>query len=185
MSVRIDCSGDQVTMRVADHGQGVPRAFVDQLFQRFERASTGIAASSEAPAFGLYLVRELAVANQGSADYQPHQPRGACFTVTLPAADPRRRSTRSPEARRPRRPHAAQPAAASRPPGAGPPGPQQPGERLLAGRLDRHLLIDDRLREQRPDGGVGGPQWWARRRSTARTRGARMPSWIASRCDIV
>ncbi len=88
VSVRIDCSGDHVTMRVADHGQGVPRAFVDQLFQRFERASTGIAAQQRGTGFGLYLVRELAVANQGSADYQPHQPRGACFTVTLPAADP-------------------------------------------------------------------------------------------------
>jgi signal transduction histidine kinase len=76
--------GDLVSVEVADAGPGVPAEFVDRLFDRFTRATTATAVHGSG--FGLYIVQRLAEANGGQISYQPGQPTGACFTLTLPAA---------------------------------------------------------------------------------------------------
>ncbi|GAA3286329.1 hypothetical protein GCM10020218_048000 [Dactylosporangium vinaceum] len=79
--------GTVVKVDVYDHGEGVPDDFVPRLFDRFTRATTGIASRKPGTGFGLYIVRQLALANHGTLSYRPHQPHGACFTLSLPAAD--------------------------------------------------------------------------------------------------
>jgi signal transduction histidine kinase len=75
---------DHVIIDVSDAGPGVPAEFVDRLFDRFSRATTET--TKQGSGFGLYIVQRLAEANGGHITYQPGQPTGACFTVTLPAA---------------------------------------------------------------------------------------------------
>jgi signal transduction histidine kinase len=77
-------AGNDVAIEVGDAGPGVPAEFVDRLFDRFTRAATGPTAHGSG--FGLYIVRRLAEVNGGQITYQPRQPTGACFTLTLPAA---------------------------------------------------------------------------------------------------
>jgi signal transduction histidine kinase len=77
-------SNNHVAIDVADAGPGVPAEFVNQLFDRFSRATT--ATTVHGSGFGLYIVQRLAEANGGQITYQPRQPSGACFTLTLPAA---------------------------------------------------------------------------------------------------
>ncbi|GAB2607832.1 hypothetical protein Aab01nite_61920 [Paractinoplanes abujensis] len=76
-----------VEIRVADHGEGVPPAFVPHLFDRFTRADSGVAVSASGTGLGLYLVRQLAEASGLTVGYRPHEPRGATFVVTVPHGD--------------------------------------------------------------------------------------------------
>jgi signal transduction histidine kinase len=81
-------SGPAIDIEVRDSGEGVPPEFVPQLFDRFTRAQTGIATEKPGTGFGLYIVRRLVEANQGTITYRPGESRGSVFTVTLPAAVP-------------------------------------------------------------------------------------------------
>ncbi|WP_230881971.1 sensor histidine kinase KdpD [Planomonospora sp. ID91781] len=75
--------GGQVALCVRDHGLGVPDDKREVLFSRFSSAD----AAPESVGLGLWITRELARAHGGDVVYTPADP-GACFTVTLPAADP-------------------------------------------------------------------------------------------------
>jgi len=69
-----------VDICVSDCGPGVPEAIAPYLFMPFhssKAAGTGL---------GLAISRTLAQANSGTLRYRPNLPRGACFTLTLPAA---------------------------------------------------------------------------------------------------
>jgi signal transduction histidine kinase len=74
---------NEILIDVCDTGPGVPAEFVNRLFERFTRAAT----STQGSGFGLYIVQRLAEANNGHINYQPRQPTGARFVLTLPAAD--------------------------------------------------------------------------------------------------
>jgi signal transduction histidine kinase len=76
---------------VSDEGEGVPPDFVPLLFDRFSRASTGVAPTHKGTGLGLYIVDQLARANGGSVRYEPNEPRGSRFVVRVPLA-PRDRS---------------------------------------------------------------------------------------------
>jgi signal transduction histidine kinase len=84
VTITAAATGGQVTLEVSDAGPGVPAEFVDHLFDRFTQATTSTAAQGSG--FGLYIVQRLAEVNGGHISYQPAQPTGARFTVTLPAA---------------------------------------------------------------------------------------------------
>jgi signal transduction histidine kinase len=72
-----------VEIRVRDHGQGVPEAFEDRLFEKFSQAPS---ARGTGTGLGLSIVKGLAEAQGGRAWYEANEPRGACFAVRLPAA---------------------------------------------------------------------------------------------------
>ena len=76
-------SRDTVVLSVADHGEGVPQEFVPHLFDRFARASSGVASTTAGTGFGLYIVRALARANGGDVTHAHASPCGAVFTLTL------------------------------------------------------------------------------------------------------
>lgn len=78
-----------VEIVVSDTGDGVPPEFVAHLFERFSRASSGVAPSRTGTGLGLYIVRELVEANGGTIRYEPNRPTGSRFVVELPA-DPAR-----------------------------------------------------------------------------------------------
>lgn len=84
--VRIEQSGELVTVRVADHGPGIPPELDDRLFERFARAET--ARDVPGTGLGLFITRELARANGGDLVHRAAQPRGAVFELSLPAVVP-------------------------------------------------------------------------------------------------
>jgi two-component system, LuxR family, sensor kinase FixL len=70
----------EVEVSVNDYGPGIPAAIAPHLFAPFytsKPSGTGL---------GLAMSRTIARANSGALEYQPNQPRGACFRLTLPAA---------------------------------------------------------------------------------------------------
>ncbi|MEU4691467.1 PAS domain S-box protein [Actinoplanes sp. NPDC023714] len=71
-----------VTTRIAvrDAGPGVPEGLRDHLFERFTRAGgTGAAGHG----LGLHIVASLAEANGGAVGYEPGEPAGSVFCLTL------------------------------------------------------------------------------------------------------
>lgn len=76
----------QVELTVSDCGPGVPTRFVDQMFERYARADESLRDQSGS-GLGLYLVDTLSRACGGAVRYEPNEPQGARFIVTLPAAE--------------------------------------------------------------------------------------------------
>jgi signal transduction histidine kinase len=71
-----------VTIEIRDDGPGVPPEFRGRLFDRFARAPS-TAGKVAGTGLGLYIVRELARANQGDVDYRPGEHGGSTFIVRL------------------------------------------------------------------------------------------------------
>ena len=77
-------AGEVVELAVADHGPGVAEDFVPRLFERYSRP-TDTSDHPSGSGLGLYLVDKLAHALGGSVRYEPNEPNGSRFIVTLPA----------------------------------------------------------------------------------------------------
>jgi signal transduction histidine kinase len=85
IAVSIHACDRSVQIRVRDHGEGVPPAFVPRLFDRFTRADSGVATRQRGTGLGLYIVKKLVEANAGQIDYSPAPDgTGACFVISLP-----------------------------------------------------------------------------------------------------
>ncbi|WP_432543512.1 PAS domain S-box protein [Kineococcus sp. SYSU DK002] len=77
--------GEHVALDVVDSGEGVPEAFVPHLFDRFARATTGVAVGKKGTGLGLFIARALINAGGGDLTYQPARDGGSRFTLTLNA----------------------------------------------------------------------------------------------------
>lgn len=72
-----ECDG-RPCIDVADRGPGVPDAVASQLGRPF------FTTSAHGTGLGLYIARELSLANGGHLDYVPVPGGGACFRIALP-----------------------------------------------------------------------------------------------------
>jgi two-component system sensor kinase FixL len=82
--VRSVCNavGD-VEVTVSDHGPGVPASIAPHLFMPF------CTSKADGTGLGLAMSRTIANTHGGELDYCPNAPSGACFTLTVPAAQAR------------------------------------------------------------------------------------------------
>jgi two-component system OmpR family sensor kinase len=79
--------GDAVaTIRVRDHGPGLPEADQAQLFNRFWRAEHGRERGKAGAGLGLAIAREIVEAHDGQITAENATGGGAVFTVRLPQA---------------------------------------------------------------------------------------------------
>ncbi len=64
--------GDETLLAVSDHGPGVPRSFVPDLFERFSRSEGARQGRQKGSGLGLYIVRDLLALNGGSDHLRRH-----------------------------------------------------------------------------------------------------------------
>jgi signal transduction histidine kinase len=83
-TVRLDVhrNGASIDVVVADDGYGIDERVRPHLFERFSRG----AAIGSGTGLGLYIVRRVAEEAGGAVRYEPAQPRGSRFTLSLPRA---------------------------------------------------------------------------------------------------
>jgi signal transduction histidine kinase len=81
--VRAERTDRHLRLSVEDRGDGVPSAFVPDLFERFTR-SEGSRASAVGTGLGLAIARSYARAHGGDLLYEDAEPHGARFNLILP-----------------------------------------------------------------------------------------------------
>jgi len=81
IEVAVSADQDFATLRVRDHGVGIPSDQHARIFERFER---GVEQRSGGFGIGLWIVRNICVAMGGTVTVQSERGDGACFTVMLP-----------------------------------------------------------------------------------------------------
>ncbi|GIJ48726.1 hypothetical protein Val02_56120 [Virgisporangium aliadipatigenens] len=79
--------GDRIAIAVCDRGEGVPPEFVPHLFERYARAERGVAPTRSGTGLGLYIAHRLTTANGGTLHFEPNEPNGSRFVLTLVAAE--------------------------------------------------------------------------------------------------
>jgi signal transduction histidine kinase len=80
-------AGDTVTIRVADEGPGIPRAYHEKIFEPYFRISDKLTDGVAGAGFGLTIARELAVLHGGGVLLEPSK-TGTCFKVELHTTQP-------------------------------------------------------------------------------------------------
>jgi two-component system sensor histidine kinase KdpD len=75
--------GDHALVEVCDEGPGFPAEEAERIFEKFHRAAGGPGAG-----LGLAIARAIVAAHGGTIRATLRQPKGACFSFTLPLAEP-------------------------------------------------------------------------------------------------
>ncbi|WP_018261085.1 sensor histidine kinase [Methylobacterium sp. WSM2598] len=84
VAIEAERIGARAAIRVRDEGHGIPPADQERIFERFERAALPDPELRSGFGVGLWLVRRLAEAMEGSVSVRSGAGEGATFTVTLP-----------------------------------------------------------------------------------------------------
>ncbi|GHO72632.1 hypothetical protein KSD_04030 [Ktedonobacter sp. SOSP1-85] len=80
----LSASDDAVTIRVRDHGLGIPRELRDKIFERFYRVTDPKRKAIPGLGMGLYIVAEIVKHQGGTITVDSAVGKGSTFTVTLP-----------------------------------------------------------------------------------------------------
>lgn len=93
VTIGLKTTAGSVALIVADTGEGIPAAFVPELFQRFRQADPSASRRHGGLGIGLSLVRQLVELHGGRIEVQTREGAGSTFTVTFPGrpdlGDPR------------------------------------------------------------------------------------------------
>jgi PAS domain S-box-containing protein len=89
IELELDQVGDDVRVRVIDHGPGIPREQRQAIFEQFHRLEDPLTMQTGGVGLGLFIGRRLAEAMHGSLEVDdPGTGRGSVFVLRLPAAEP-------------------------------------------------------------------------------------------------
>jgi PAS domain S-box-containing protein len=86
IEVSVETWGERARLVVRDHGLGIPREHMPQMFKRFERAVS--ARSYGGLGLGLYIVHQIVEMHGGSVSVESELGVGSSFTVELPLRGP-------------------------------------------------------------------------------------------------
>ena len=115
------------SVRVSDHGRGIPADQLERVFEKFHRVEDPLRMTTGGTGLGLYIARHLATAMGGSLACTSTLGVGSAFVFTLPLAGPEEPAACAPEAAAPAagwpfpRPRSGGAARAAREPGASEP----------------------------------------------------------------
>ncbi len=84
VKVTIFCDDQQVGLRVADNGPGIPAQIGDRIFDRYYRSPSSVTANKPGFGIGLYLAKVYVDAHHGVLSYYSEEGEGATFEITIP-----------------------------------------------------------------------------------------------------
>jgi len=84
VEVELSSSPETATVRVRDHGLGIPREQREKIFERFYRAAGPQQRAIPGLGMGLYIVAEIVKRHGGTITVDSEVGKGSSFTVTLP-----------------------------------------------------------------------------------------------------
>lgn len=75
---------NQIIVDVSDSGIGIPKEDIPKLFDKFVRAGNANNVYTDGSGLGLFIVRKLIEAHNGSVSVKSEEGKGSVFTITLP-----------------------------------------------------------------------------------------------------
>ncbi|GHO79710.1 hypothetical protein KSD_74810 [Ktedonobacter sp. SOSP1-85] len=84
VEVDLSASEETVTIRIHDHGLGIPREQRDKIFDRFYRVTDPKQKAIPGLGMGLYIVAEIVKHQGGTITVESEPGKGSTFRVTLP-----------------------------------------------------------------------------------------------------
>jgi len=84
--VELSDANGRVSVRVRDHGLGIPAAERAEIFRKFVRGAAARSASIRGTGVGLAIARQIVAAHGGGISVESEPGRGSVFTVLLPVA---------------------------------------------------------------------------------------------------
>ncbi len=85
LSITTQQLGPNLSIEIADHGIGIPRAEQGKIFEKFYRVGDGLVHDVKGSGLGLALVRHIIEAHNGTISVESDVGRGSRFTILLPA----------------------------------------------------------------------------------------------------
>ena len=89
VTMRVGCSGEQVTIQVADTGSGIAPEDLPHVFDRFYRGDKSRSRRGGGAGLGLAITRQLVAAHGGHIEVASSPGLGTMFTITLPSGTDR------------------------------------------------------------------------------------------------
>ena len=86
LSIKTETRGDDLSIEVADHGIGIPRAEQSKVFEKFYRVGNGLVHDVKGSGLGLSLVKHIIEAHKGTISVESDVGKGSRFTILLPLA---------------------------------------------------------------------------------------------------
>lgn len=84
VEISYEALGDNVEIRVADRGPGIPDDLRARLFTPFTQADTSTTRGHQGMGIGLFLARRIMIAHSGGVDAQAREGGGSIFRLTFP-----------------------------------------------------------------------------------------------------
>jgi signal transduction histidine kinase len=88
VDVDVTAGSEVAELRVKDTGMGIPLEEQGRLFQRFFRSTLATEHAIQGTGLGLHIVRSIAEAHHGSADFESTPGVGTTFRILLPMSAP-------------------------------------------------------------------------------------------------
>jgi len=85
VTVSAHTDGEWVSLRVADHGIGIPARDLDRIFERFYRVDRARSRETGGTGLGLAIVRHVATNHGGTVHVDSTEGEGSVFTLRIPA----------------------------------------------------------------------------------------------------
>lgn len=92
LSISVKTLGPNLSIEIADHGIGIPRAEQAKIFEKFYRVGNGLVHDVKGSGLGLSLVQHIIEAHNGTISVESDVGKGSRFTILLPLS-PMRSST--------------------------------------------------------------------------------------------
>ena len=88
LSITTKTLGSDLSVEIADHGIGIPRAEQARIFEKFYRVGNGLVHDVKGSGLGLSLVKHIIEAHKGTISVESDVGKGSRFTILLPLARP-------------------------------------------------------------------------------------------------
>lgn len=86
LSITARTVGSDLSIEIADHGVGIPRAEQARVFEKFYRVGDGLVHDVKGSGLGLSLVKHIIEAHKGTISVESEVGKGSTFTILLPLA---------------------------------------------------------------------------------------------------
>ena len=87
VDVSVAASADEVVVKVADHGIGIPTRDIDRIFERFYRVDQARSRQTGGTGLGLAIVRHALVNHDARIEVESRLGEGSTFTMRFPTTD--------------------------------------------------------------------------------------------------